>query len=446
MAEIFISYAREDIGTARRLAAALEERGWSVFWDRRIPAGRRFAEVIAQQLEAAKCVIALWSTAGNTSDWVLEEAEDGKMRGILAPALIEAVEPPRGFRRIHAADLIGWSGDGTHEGFRQLLEDIAHYVPVSPVVPPPEQTDSEPGAEKAETPRPPGGGTAQTRPTGMIGPHALLRWHSDRYWSIGVVALLIAAGVGWLIFTQPTPPMVESEAKPGEVRIDNEVRINPIDGQPYVWIPQGEFQMGCSPRDDQCSDHEKPSHTVRITRGFWLGQTPVTQAAYEKVMGENPSYFKGPQHPVETVRWDGARKYCEAVGGRLPTEAEWEYAARAGSAEPRYGVLDAIAWHTGNSGRGTRPVKQRQPNSWGLHDMLGNVWEWVGDWYGGNYYQTLPSPAVDPKGPSSGTYRVMRGGSWYYYPRNVRASERSWSMPGNRDYNIGFRCVREIIP
>src|SRR5262249_28360602 len=107
MADIFISYAREDTETAQRLAVALEKRGWSVFWDRRIQAGRRFADVIAAQLSAANCVIALWSKAANASDWVLDEAEEARRRNTLAPALIELVDPPMGFRRIHAADLIG---------------------------------------------------------------------------------------------------------------------------------------------------------------------------------------------------------------------------------------------------------------------------------------------------------------------------------------------------
>ena len=128
MAEIFISYARENAEPARRLAAELEKRGWSVFWDRRIPAGRRFADVIAEQLGAARCVIALWSTAANASDWVLDEAEEARRRNILAPALIESIEPPLGFRRINAADLIGWQGEDIHEGFQRLLEDIGHYV------------------------------------------------------------------------------------------------------------------------------------------------------------------------------------------------------------------------------------------------------------------------------------------------------------------------------
>jgi formylglycine-generating enzyme required for sulfatase activity len=179
-----------------------------------------------------------------------------------------------------------------------------------------------------------------------------------------------------------------------------------------------------------------------------LGQTPVTQAAYEKAMRENPSKFKGPRHPVESVTWDQAREYCAAVGGRLPTEAEWEYAARAGSTGARYGDLDAIAWYDGNSDNETHPVKQKQPNSWGLYDMLGNVWEWVTDWYEENYYQGLPSPAIDPKGPASGTYRVLRGGSWGTYPGFVRASVRGRVVPGVRFNYVGagFRCAREVIP
>lgn len=124
MAEIFISYAREDRGTAERLAQALEMYGWSIWWDRHIPAGRRFDEVIADQLADANCVLALWSKRAIQSEWVVEEAETGRERGILVPALIEAVEPPLGFRRIHAADLIGWTGDTDHLGFSQLVKDV----------------------------------------------------------------------------------------------------------------------------------------------------------------------------------------------------------------------------------------------------------------------------------------------------------------------------------
>jgi formylglycine-generating enzyme required for sulfatase activity len=226
------------------------------------------------------------------------------------------------------------------------------------------------------------------------------------------------------------------------------VRMNPMDGQEYVWIPPGEFEIGCSPGDKECKGGERGRHsvTVRITHGFWLGQAEVTQTAYEKSVGHELFPFKGSQHPVEGVNWYEARQYCEAAGGRLPTEAEWEYAARACSIDARYGVLDAIAWYSSNSGSQTHPVRQKLPNSWGLYDMLGNVKEWVADWYGDSYYQTLPSLATDPEGPSSGVHRVLRGGCWDDGPKDVRGSSRDFSIPSNRGVGYGFRCARGVIP
>jgi serine/threonine protein kinase len=143
MAEIFISYAREDAAAAERLASALEDQGWVVFWDRRIPAGRRYSDVIAENLASAKCVIALWSRAAAASDWVLDEAEEARKRDVLTPARLEAVDPPMGFRRIHAADLIDWKGEVTHTGFQYLLQDVKRFAPLAA---------SEP-AEIAKAPR-----------------------------------------------------------------------------------------------------------------------------------------------------------------------------------------------------------------------------------------------------------------------------------------------------
>jgi formylglycine-generating enzyme required for sulfatase activity len=226
------------------------------------------------------------------------------------------------------------------------------------------------------------------------------------------------------------------------------VSTNVKDGQKYVWIPPGEFEIGRSTGEDEGNGGEIGYHPVkvRITHGFWLGQTEVNQAAYEKTVGHKLFPFKGPQYPVEGVNWYEAREYCEAAGGRLPTEAEWEYAARANSSEARYGQLDAIGWYLGNSGNETHPARQKQPNSWGLYDMLGNVKEWVADWYQENYYQTLPSLATDPKGPPTGMHRVLRGGYWGDRPGDVRASSRDFSIPSNRSAGYGFRCARAVIP
>ncbi|MDP9264131.1 MAG: formylglycine-generating enzyme family protein [Acidobacteriota bacterium] len=200
--------------------------------------------------------------------------------------------------------------------------------------------------------------------------------------------------------------------------------------------------MGCSPGDSECENVERPTHTVAITRGFWMGQTEVTQAAYQRVTGTNPSSFHGDRLPVETVTWDEANAYCTAVGMRLPTEAQWEYAARAGSTASRHGDLDAIAWYAGNSGNQTHEVGQKQPNAGKLYDMLGNVWEWVADRYDGNYYSQ--SPSQDPRGPSSGRYQALRGVSWLNVARDFRVSVRYRYPPGYRFNYLGFRCAGEV--
>jgi len=214
-------------------------------------------------------------------------------------------------------------------------------------------------------------------------------------------------------------------------------KVNPKDGLPYVLIPPGRFIMGCSPGDGECFDEEKKSHEVTITSGFWMGQTDVTQEAYMRVIGQNPSHFKGANLPVERVNWYEAQAYCQAVGARLPTDAEWEYAARGGNPSSRYSPLAEIAWHGANSRRKTHAVAQKKANAYGLYDMLGNVWQWTADWYA----EYASTPASDPTGPPGGTGRTLRGGSWADDPRFLRESEREGALPGNRYDVIGFRCV-----
>ena len=226
-------------------------------------------------------------------------------------------------------------------------------------------------------------------------------------------------------------------------------KVNPKDGLKYIWIPPGQFLMGCSPGDSECRDDEKPTHEVTITRGFWIGRTEVTQDSYQRVTGTNPSPDKGPMLPVTVVTWNDAQTYCQFVGMRLPTEAEWEYAARGGNTSPRHGPLDSVAWHGGNSGRRkseagrevaqTHEVGQKDANAFGLYDIMGNVWEWVADWYAD--YSAYA--ATDPQGPPSGDTRVVRGGSSISRPSDERASARFSIPPKNHHDNVGFRCAGE---
>ena len=233
-------------------------------------------------------------------------------------------------------------------------------------------------------------------------------------------------------------------------------------GQGWVHIAPGTFTMG-SPVSEGRRNSDETQHQVTISRPFLMQATEVTQGQWQAVMGSNPAKFKacGPQCPVEQVSWldaivylnklsqreglqacygsDGAFVGPHCTGYRLPTEAEWEYAARAGTTGARYGDLERVAWYSRNSGAVTHPVATKQANAWGLFDMLGNVWEWTGDWKAG--YDDM---VTDPQGAASGSLRVLRGGSWYYDDGSVRAASRNGIVPDFWTFNLGFRPVRSV--
>jgi len=212
----------------------------------------------------------------------------------------------------------------------------------------------------------------------------------------------------------------------------------------FCWCPAGEFLMG-SPDSENGRDDEELQHRVRITKGFWMAKTEVTQAQWESVMGNNPSKFSGSNLPVEQVSWDDCQAFVQRVCAktgleiRLPTEAEWEYACRAGSTGPYYGKIDEIAWHSDNSEGKTHPVGTKVPNAWGLYDMSGNVREWCQDWYDSAYYAS--SAAEDPRGPASSDFRVLRGGCWYYAATCCRSASRGGRLPVSRNSDLGFRVA-----
>ena len=237
------------------------------------------------------------------------------------------------------------------------------------------------------------------------------------------------------------PPKSRGRLSPGQKRT--------FAGFEMIWCPPGEFLMGSPAREANRDDDER-CHPVVLSRGFWLGKYPVTQEQWELVMGSNPSRFTAdPRLPVERVSWNDCQdflRYLNADGAgefRLPTEAEWEYACRAGSATAYCFGDDAAqlghyAWYSDNANGQTAPLGQLKPNAWNLHDMHGNVCEWCQDWYG-----VYPDDTItDPSGPGSSRYRVLRGGTWYGGGGECRSASRGNGPAGFQDDQTGLRLLR----
>jgi formylglycine-generating enzyme required for sulfatase activity len=248
---------------------------------------------------------------------------------------------------------------------------------------------------------------------------------------------------------QETPPVEVLPEVPKAPPKEKTVEIDGV-GLVLVEVPAGEFLMG-SPAVVGM-DHEHPQHKVAITRPFYLGKYEVTQAQWIRVIGDKPSYFKDGAHPVESVTWHDVQTFIAKLNAmtdqrfRLPTEAEWEYACRAGSdAQYHFGddedKLGEYAWYSGNSGNRTHPVGQKKPNGFGLYDMLGNVWEWCVDRYSKTYYSV--STRDNPKGPTSGQYRVLRGGGWHYPAISLRPANRYYQSPEYKYADTGFRIAQD---
>ena len=224
-----------------------------------------------------------------------------------------------------------------------------------------------------------------------------------------------------------------------------------------VLVPPGAFRMG-SPVEEEGHNDDELTHTVVLSRPFYLGRHVVTQEQYQNMVGSNPSYFGGNRLPVEMVSWFDAVSFCEILSEkfgqrfRLPTEAEWEYACRAGTATA-FATGAAITTDQANfdgkigglpdapaeSRWKTTPVDAFLPNAWGLHDMHGNVWEWCADWYG----EYSKGETKDPTGPAAGDIRILRGGSWFHGPADARSAQRDALDPGRRHSIYGFRVVME---
>ena len=236
------------------------------------------------------------------------------------------------------------------------------------------------------------------------------------------------------------PQITQADPAAGATKTDSKT------GMEFVWIPKGCFTMG----SEEGEKAERMPHKVCLKKGFWMGKYEVTQAQYERIMDNNPSKFKGDDRPVDNVSWNDARDFIEEmsyVSGhdvRLPSEAEWEYACKAGR-NSKYcgpgGNADRLSWNDNNSGGKTHTVGGKRANGWGLYDMSGNVWEWVQDCYHKNYRGSPTDGSAWQEGGCG--KRVLRGGSWYSTPHSLRSAARSRTAADDRDDNLGFRLVQD---
>ncbi len=372
MAQIFLCYAREDEAQVRDLYERLRALGFELWMDKvNLVVGQKWALEIPKALQASSLVLVCLSQTSVTKIGyvqrefklaldTLQEMPEGMIHTL--PVRLDACDVPEQFYELH------WCNLFEVDGFDRLIESIRiglsqrQQEPIPPPEAPPtaESTTLQPYRELAEP--------VDVAPTA----------------------------------SEPEVALSEANKQivPPEERAPD--FTNTI-GMEFVLIPAGSFMMGSPDTDVEASPDERPAHCVMITQPFYLGKYEVTQGEWAAVMGNNPSHFKGdPNRPVENVSWHDVQRFMEKLnereGGatyRLPTEAEWEYAARAGTKGTRYHKnIDEIAWYVENSTRETHAVGQKVPNAWGLYDMLGNVFEWVQDWYAKEYYQR--SPACDP--------------------------------------------------
>ena len=488
MADVFISYARKDLERVRPLVSAIEGAGYSVFWDRKTPAGMTWRQFIGKALDEAKSVIVVWSESSITSDWVLEEADDGKERGILIPVQLDDVRPPLGFRSVQHENLREWDGDPEHSRAKNLLRSIAMITGVTPKIQttflnekkseaPPKsstQTNANRDASLPEAPISYLGNLAEQVDTPAILSYeqqkALLlnierAMHEDSVAEPAVILLRkfskrsdlfasIAEGIDSLSNFNATgsasiPSSLEATDEKHAQRTNAPQSFTNSLGMKFVLVLAGTFQMG----SDEV-DREQPVHQVTIRKPFYMQTTQVTQGQWKKVMGKNPSNFQnsGDDFPVEMVSWDDIKQFLvnlnekEDVEYRLPSEAEWEFAARSGGKDQTYAGgenLDELGWYDKNSGGRTHPVAQKKPNSLGIYDMSGNVDEWVEDDWHANY-NGAPDDGSAWIDKSRGTDRVVRGGSWDYGAGRCRSATRYFFEPGDRYYYLGFRLSRSV--
>ncbi len=412
--QVFISYSSADKATAERICGALEDAGipcWIA--PRNIEPGTDYPTALVEAIRSVRVLVLILTESAAASPHIVSEvghAFSGRKR--IIPFRISQKAVP---------------------------EDLEYFLSIT------QRLDAPDGCTEQNLKR-----LIEATRAALAGEHipylttpskSRLRWLAGAALALAVIAAVI-------LFVKSRQPAVRNIPPPTpQATSQPKTWTNPADGLNYAWIPPGTFMMGCSEQDSECHDDEKPTHQVVIEKGFWMGQTEVTIAAYKKF---NPKFVPHDPSsegnlPVCGVSWADAKNYCAATGGRLPTEAEWEYAARAGSPQAYYGVLSEIAWYAKNSEDAPHAVGKKKPNAFGLYDMLGNAWEWVLDRYYLKYYDdsAATGPDVDqPLAPNATA--VARGGFWESDSVGLRVSHRLEQEVEGNDIPIGFRCARDL--
>jgi formylglycine-generating enzyme required for sulfatase activity len=402
--DVFISYSSRDRSVAYAACATMESnriRCWIA--PRDVLPGIPYAEALIEAINGSRIMVLIFSSGANTSPQVSREVERAVAKGLpIIPFRVEDVPPS-------AAMEYYISSPHWLDALTPPLEEHLHHLAetVSLLLSRSRQggADAKPAAGATQEP-----GADERDKNGVSKPASDAYRNGDDVWE----RKLIVNGVEFLL----------------------------------VHIAPGAFMMG-SP-EGEGAGNEHPVHEIRITNGFWLGKYPVTQRQWKAVKAQNPAHFRlGDAHPVESVSWEEVQEYIKTLSSkgvgklRIPTEAEWEYACRAGTEGPlSFGDderrLGEYAWYCGNSDQTTHPVGKKRPNGWGVYDMLGNVWEWCADWFDPDYYRN--SPPADPRGPNSGSSRVNRGGSWNSAADRVRSTCRGYNSPPRGNF-LGFRLL-----
>ncbi len=428
MADIFISYAREDSTRVRPLAEALSDQGWTVWWDLEIRSGQRFSDVIQTELNKASCVLVVWSEHSIKSEWVQNEADVGRQQNMLIPVLVDHCTPPLAFRQIQTANLNNWQGDTSESRFKKLIQDVGYCL------------GKEADVESAHL-----AGDAQETSQPV----------QRSYRAFYVTAGLLLLAVALLMLQIPDDP--------------KQVVIGQ-DNKEMVLIAGGPFEMGA---DSTGAKDFSPKHTVTL-EPFYIDKYAVTNSEYMLFAAEKPEHQIGPNpachgtaemlpanHPVCGVSWTSADAYCRWAGKQLPTEAQWEKAARGTDARMYPWGHDRVSDEQVNfcdrncdlelakdvsrdDGFPYAAPVDAFPNGasqYGAFNMAGNVWEWVRDWYGPDYYEG--SPANEPSNihRTGNSGRVVRGGSWASQAKQLRTYYRTWRDPKQPNEFVGIRCV-----